>query len=666
MPYVSSASDYPRHLLQTCGKARPLTAWCCLGVGVIHLLMVPEYFLGAGVVHLLMGPEHFREWWGYGWICLALAAFHSLYGLRLAEPAGPLPRRRAYLLTGVSANLLVLGPSVAILDRAIPPLAPRTGELKPPSSAVGHHAQGLPLSADAGRESVTQGGRCLPSAPLREYRVAVINAEITLNRFLDYDPKGRMYVLEAEVERVRQEEARNREASAGTRDPAISIGLQGDAIQPLTLRVNQGECLRVALRNALDNDEPASFHLHGASLYVTATGAPALAANPDATASPGASVTYEWWVSDNEPEGTRYFHSHGNTRLQTAHGLFGAVIVEPRGSRHLDPITGEPLASGWAAIIQDPRGPAFREFALYYHEVGNERYRHLDRLGAPVVQVDPYTSAYRPGDRAMNYRSEPFMNRLGLQRQTVGRFDKSAAYSSYGFGDPATPIARSYLGDPVKQRVVHGGSEVFTCIHVHGGSIRWRRQPGVEPTGFNRGLDKRPPLLPQATERIDSQAIGPSETYDVEHECGSGGCQQGAGDYLVHCHVAHHYIAGMWMIWRVYNTRQDGALTLDSLPPLAELPDRTGQMEHGVTSQELVGRSVDWKGKSFEITQENLEAWVERQLPPRGVPRCLVPGCDGVKYQDLPSREALWDNYSTGAPARQRRCVARSNIVKKV
>jgi hypothetical protein len=202
--------------------------------------------------------------------------------------------------------------------------------------------------------------------------------------------------------------------------------------------------------------------------------------------------------------------------------------------------------------------------------------------------------------------------------------------------------------------------------HVHGGSIRWRRQPGVEPTGFNRGLDKRPPLLPQATERIDSQAIGPSETYDVEHECGSGGCQQGAGDYLVHCHVAHHYIAGMWMIWRVYNTRQDGALTLDSLPPLAELPDRTGQMEHGVTSQELVGRSVDWKGKSFEITQENLEAWVERQLPPRGVPRCLVPGCDGVKYQDLPSREALWDNYSTGAPARQRRCVARSNIVKKV
>ena len=56
-----------------------------------------------------------------------------------------------------------------------------------------------------------------------------------------------------------------------------------------------------------------------------------------------------------------------------------------------------------------------------------------------MVQVDPYTSAYRPGDRAMNYRSEPFMNRLALQQQTVGRFDKSAAYSSYVFGDQPRP-----------------------------------------------------------------------------------------------------------------------------------------------------------------------------------------------------------------------------------
>src|SRR4051812_46541524 len=213
------------------------------------------------------------------------------------------------------------------------------------------------------------------------------------------------------------------------------------------------------------------------------------------------------------------------------------------------------------------------------------------------------------------------MNRLDLQYKKFGVVDNSLAYSSYSFGDPATPIARSYLGDPVKQRLVHGGAEVFHVHHVHGGAIRWRRQSDVDPTAFDFGLDKHPPLLPQATERIDSQSLGPSESFDIENECGSGGCQQSAGDYLFHCHVAQHYISGMWGIWRVYNTLQDGVVAQDSLPILAELPDRAGRVAPAVTSQELIGTSVDWKGKSFAIDKTNVAQWVERQLPPAGVPR---------------------------------------------
>ena len=73
---------------------RPLAAMCCLG---------------AGAVHLLVAPEHFQEWWGYGCFFLALATFQTLYSLGLAAPAGLLPRREAYLLVGITANLLVLG-----------------------------------------------------------------------------------------------------------------------------------------------------------------------------------------------------------------------------------------------------------------------------------------------------------------------------------------------------------------------------------------------------------------------------------------------------------------------------------------------------------------------------------------------------------------------------
>jgi hypothetical protein len=118
--------------------------------------------------------------------------------------------------------------------------------------------------------------------------------------------------------------------------------------------------------------------------------------------------------------------------------------------------------------------------------------------------------------------------------------------------------------------------------------------------------------MPQVSERVDSQALGPSETYDLEDECGSGGCQLSAGDYLIHCHIAHHYLSGMWMIWRVYNTIQDGAASQDSAPPLVELPDQAGQMRPAVTSDALIGTSVDWQGRWFDITRDNLAAWIER------------------------------------------------------
>jgi FtsP/CotA-like multicopper oxidase with cupredoxin domain len=529
-------------------------------------------------------------------------------------------------------------------------------EAPPARHPSGHEgSEGLRLASAHASETVVRGPRCPATAPVRTYGIVAINVEITLNRYLDHDPNGQMYILEEDLPRLRQEEAQNREARTSPADPAVSLGLQGDAIQPLVLRVNQGECLRIALRNDLKGAEPASLHLHGSGLYLAETGGPAIATNRDALIRPGEGVTYEWWVAEDEPEGTHYFHSHGSTRRQSAHGLFGAVIVEPRGSRHLDPIRGTQLSSGWAAMIVPLQGSHFREFVIFYHEVGHERYRLLDSAGAPVAQVDPFTSAYRPGARAINYRSEPFMNRLALQQRATGRYDKSQAYSSYVFGDPATPIARSYLGDPVKERIVHGGSEVLHVHHVHGGAIRWRRQPQVEPSRFGRGLDKTPPLTPRATERVDSQAIGPSESYDVEHECGSGGCQQGAGDYLVHCHVAHHYIAGMWMIWRVYNTKQDGTVSLDGLPPLQELPARLGYVLPGVTSERLIGQLLDWKGKTYQVTRENLAAWVERQLPPSGVPKgddasVLDWRREGDLYLNEPEPDQVWPGFHPLAP----------------
>ncbi|MCI0794185.1 MAG: multicopper oxidase domain-containing protein, partial [Chloroflexi bacterium] len=561
------------------------------------------------------------------------------------------------LATQPSATATNAPPTQIHTPGPTPPPSPTNTTSPTQSPTPGGHqgSEGLVLGSDSGQETVYPGVLCNSSVPVREYDLVAVNIEITLNRFLDYDPVGRMYVLEEDLERARREESQNLQARLDNAEPAVSIGLQGDAIQPMTLRVNQGECLRLTLRNGMSDGEPVSLHLHGTGLHLADTGTPAIATNPEAIAQSGVSVTYEWMVEKDEPEGTHYFHSHGDDRLQTSHGLFGALIVEPAGSLYLDPLGGGDLRSGWAAIIQDPNGSNFREFAIFYHEIGNERFRNLNRLGRQVPFVDTLTGAYKPGGRAMNYRSEPFMNRLKLQADQGVKHDASQAYSSYTFGDPATPIARTYLGDPVKQRVVHGGSEVFHVHHVHGGATRWRRQPGVEPTAFDSGFDKNPPLLPQASARTDSQSIGPSESYDLENECGAGGCQHSVGDYLIHCHVAHHYIAGMWMIWRVYNTLQDGVVSQDTLPPLAELPGRTGGVQAAVTSVELVDTTVDWKGQTLQISQENLAEWVERQLPPSGVPKEYDASVmdwrkEGDLYLNEVETEEAWQGYVSPEP----------------
>ena len=146
-------------------------------------------------------------------------------------------------------------------------------------------------------------------------------------------------------------------------------------------------------------------------------------------------------------------------------GLFGAFVVEPRGSSYLEPLgAGDPTpaTSGWQTIIKNGTGPDFREFVLIYHEVGDEAFRPLNKKGDFLPQRDPLTDAYRPGGRAINYRSEPFgINNMHVQHEYFGFEDESMGYSSYTFGDPSPTIPRSYMGDPAKFRLVHGGSEVF-------------------------------------------------------------------------------------------------------------------------------------------------------------------------------------------------------------
>ena len=68
------------------------------------------------------------------------------------------------------------------------------------------------------------------------------------------------------------------------------------------------------------------------------------------------------------------------------------------------------------------------------------------------------------------------------------------------------------------------------------------------------------------------------------------------------------------------------------MPDLRELPDRAGRIKNGVTSDQLIGKTVDWFGKQFRIIEKGksdwkadpavvtIKDWVEMQLPPQGKP----------------------------------------------
>ena len=93
---------------------------------------------------------------------------------------------------------------------------------------TGHEGdEGQVLGSTTGQETVYAAARCAPTATVRSYRIVAINVQITLNRFLDYDPDGRMYVLEDELARVRQEEAQNRAARQDKAAPAVSSACRG-------------------------------------------------------------------------------------------------------------------------------------------------------------------------------------------------------------------------------------------------------------------------------------------------------------------------------------------------------------------------------------------------------------------------------------------------------
>jgi len=89
-----------------------------------------------------------------------------------------------------------------------------------------------------------------------------------------------------------------------------------------TIRVTEGDTLRVTFVNELDQD--TTIHWHGLHVPNSMDGVPGVTQDP---VRPGATFTYEFTASH---AGTFMYHPHANEVEQIDNGLYGLLIIDPQ------------------------------------------------------------------------------------------------------------------------------------------------------------------------------------------------------------------------------------------------------------------------------------------------------------------------------------------------
>jgi FtsP/CotA-like multicopper oxidase with cupredoxin domain len=374
---------------------------------------------------------------------------------------------------------------------------------------------------------------CVGGGLRRSFNVVAINVSIVYNKAGEHDHRGNMYALAEDVPRIMEQVAAN------PRLPA-------DLVRPLVIRANAGDVVAVNFENRLAF--PASIHIQDVRHDVHVSDGAAVGENPSSVAAPGDRLTYLWRP---DREGIFPFSDLGNPVSDetgsNVHGLFGAFIVQAPGSTWTDPQTGNELTSGACADIHNPAAADFREFTLIFHDEVAVVSGHGQPPPAPAVDHGLET-------HAINYRAEPSRIRMG----GIDCAGEDCMMSSWAHGDPATPVLHTYLGDPIRIRLIHGGVKETHVFHLH--VYQWR----LDPDDPNSTL-------------IDSITFGPQTTYTIAPLHGAGSLQQAVGDAIYHCHLYPHFDAGMWGLLRAHDVLEDGTRSYPDGSPitrLVPLPDR--------------------------------------------------------------------------------------------
>jgi hypothetical protein len=313
----------------------------------------------------------------------------------------------------------------------------------------------------------------------------------------------------------------------------------------------------------------------------------------------GAQTTVQRWWADplvnnagqDRTIRTVFTHDHFGPSSHQHHGLYGALVVEPRNSTW-QKLDGTPLGGGpdggptsFAANIIPPatEQKPFREFNLAFADFAIVYTKDLEPVNPPgrkeadlPIAIEPTPephpeaiSAADPGTQLINYKNEPIPLRVG-EKNGIGEFqqktgpagDLANVFNSNVHNDPFTPLLQAYEGDRTIVRLIQGAQEEQHVFNIHG--LKWLFEPSSPNSGFRNG-----------------QQIGISEHFEFEVgplPFGNNSLQRRFTDLLYSSAATDNLWDGMWGIMRVYQgiqpqftTQAPGALKSGS-GQLAPLP----------------------------------------------------------------------------------------------
>jgi len=290
------------------------------------------------------------------------------------------------------------------------------------------------------------------------------------------------------------------------------------------LRANVGDCIKIELNNRMKVAR-ASFHADMLAYDPNDSMGANIGHNAgDQTTAPGERRTYTFYAHTEFGEATALVSDFADVTSNLRDGLYGAIIIGPRGSTYLDPATGADisLGSSWEAdVIIDPAIPEnrnrtnYRDAALFFQEEDN-------LIGTPFM---PYTAS-SAGLSAVNYRIEP----VAWRAQTYGCAEEDAFHCDGKAPDPTTPLIEVNAGDALRVHVIgaHGEQNSTFSIENH----QWPLEPDV-----------------RGSEMLEVQQFGPTTTLEIN--IAAGGPYAIPGDYMWISERMTYAVVGQWGVMRV-------------------------------------------------------------------------------------------------------------------